>query len=127
MIRLGALVFLVLAASLSAAPGPKELKREDFVGAWKIEALQSNGGTPVGDHWTLESNGDSHAHRSPVVPDGAVAPHRLSFDPSARSVDFIRISDGRITRAQPNSLGRSGVPPVLGRAGVPPNGTYFTP
>ena len=42
------LTLLLLGATVSAAPVPKELKRDPFVGMWNLKQQSFNGGVPPG-------------------------------------------------------------------------------
>ncbi len=94
MLRSAAFALLIAGVSM-AAPVPKELRQPQLVGVWKIESILSSGqpGSPVGDHWTIEANGDLHAHVGPCVPERAIAPNRLIFDHAVRGVDFFQLGN----------------------------------
>ena len=80
------LTLLLLGATVSAAPVPKELKRDPFVGKWNLKQQSFNGGVPadaecgifwhIDAHHTLTFSVATPAKPAPVVKANALAPAR---------------------------------------------------
>ncbi len=89
---LGAMVFLVLATSLSAAPVPKELKSDfKLEGLWLVESIVANG-TPIvaenPEYWTVDSKSVVMMHEGSVPPQDKTGHLQLTIDPAERTLEY---------------------------------------
>ena len=87
---LGAMVFLVLATSLPAAPVPKELKADfKLEGLWLVESIVSNG-TPVvaenPEYWTVDAKSVVMMHEGRVPQQGKSGHLQLTLDAAGSDV-----------------------------------------
>ena len=86
------MVFLLLAASLSAAPVPKELKADfELEGLWLVESIMSNV-TPVvrenPEYWTVDSKSVVIMHEGSVPPQDKTGHLQLTLDPAERTLEY---------------------------------------
>jgi uncharacterized protein (TIGR03067 family) len=88
------LILAFLCAATTAAPVPKELKKRDVEGTWKVETLTLYGDAVslAGvDYWTIEDGGVLRQHQDLSTPLRYSTPlvfRKLSFDAKAKSVDY---------------------------------------
>ena len=94
MRRVIAIAFLCVSVPLSAAPVPKEVKKErKLEGTWKVTALNSNGqeNTPGSSYWTIDAEGNLFLHSEATPPMGN-ATIRFKYDPSTKAVEYTDVS-----------------------------------
>ena len=92
MRRFALLIAVFFPMTLSAAPVPKELKRDErFEGSWRVEKLIISGKESQEQLiWSIDAEGACIRHGGPVPAATTARPIQLKFDKATKDLDYIQ-------------------------------------